>query len=100
MRPAEIDLDRTRSLRIKWSDGAETVLELSALRRACPCASCRAKRAEHTSGSLPILETSASEQAMVTAAGAELVGNYGLRIRWNDGHDLGIYDFEYLRSLK
>lgn len=37
---------------------------------------------------------------MVTAAGAELVGNYGLRIRWNDGHDLGIYDFEYLRSLK
>lgn len=100
MHPVEIDLDRSRSLRIRWSDGVETVFELPELRRACPCASCRAARVNRTSGSLPIVEAPDVEQAMVTAAGAELVGSYGLRIRWNDGHDVGIYDFEYLRLLK
>jgi DUF971 family protein len=28
----------------------------------------------------------------------ELVGSYGLRIRWSDGHDTGIYTFELLRK--
>ncbi len=36
---------------------------------------------------------------MVDGAGAELVGQYGLRITWADGHDTGIYDYELLRSL-
>jgi DUF971 family protein len=31
--------------------------------------------------------------------GAEPVGRYGMRIRWGDDHDTGIYTFEYLREL-
>jgi DUF971 family protein len=27
------------------------------------------------------------------------VGNYALQFRWSDGHDTGIYTFEYLRKL-
>jgi DUF971 family protein len=27
------------------------------------------------------------------------VGNYGISIRWSDGHDTGIYTFERLRRL-
>jgi ATP-binding protein involved in chromosome partitioning len=27
------------------------------------------------------------------------VGRYGIQISWTDGHDTGIYTFEYLRSL-
>ena len=27
------------------------------------------------------------------------VGRYGFKIAWSDGHDLGIYTFEYLRGL-
>jgi DUF971 family protein len=30
---------------------------------------------------------------------AELVGNYAIRFRWSDGHDTGIFDFRFLRSL-
>jgi DUF971 family protein len=27
------------------------------------------------------------------------VGNYGLKIRWSDGHDTGIYSYDRLREL-
>jgi len=30
---------------------------------------------------------------------AELVGNYAMKIEWSDGHDSGIYSFQYLREL-
>jgi DUF971 family protein len=29
----------------------------------------------------------------------EPVGNYALRIYWNDGHSSGIYSWEHLRNL-
>jgi DUF971 family protein len=38
------------------------------------------------SGPLPSIEIS----------GAELVGNYALRLQWSDGHDTGIYAFSTL----
>jgi DUF971 family protein len=38
-------------------------------------------------------------EAQVTARSAELVGHYGLRMVWNDGHDTGIYDYALLRRL-
>jgi DUF971 family protein len=28
-----------------------------------------------------------------------MVGNYALNPRWSDGHETGIYTFEYLRDL-
>jgi DUF971 family protein len=41
-------------------------------------------------GSIP----SGTERVSVTA-----VGNYALSFGWSDGHDSGIYTFEYLRKL-
>jgi DUF971 family protein len=32
-------------------------------------------------------------------ADIQLVGNYGLKAVWADGHDTGIYRYEYLRKL-
>jgi len=34
----------------------------------------------------------------VSPEGVELVGGYGIRIRWSDGHSAGIYTFEKLRQ--
>jgi DUF971 family protein len=31
--------------------------------------------------------------------GAEVVGNYAVRLLWTDGHKTGIYPWEYLRGL-
>lgn len=33
------------------------------------------------------------------ALGAELVGNYAIRIRFNDGHHTGLYSWRYLREI-
>jgi len=29
----------------------------------------------------------------------EPVGNYAIRIHWSDGHNTGLYTYEYLRSI-
>ena len=35
----------------------------------------------------------------VKIAALEPVGNYALRITWNDGHASGIYSFDHLRGI-
>jgi DUF971 family protein len=40
-----------------------------------------------------------SSKGPLTALGAELAGNYGLRIEFSDGHSTGIYTWQYLREL-
>ena len=35
----------------------------------------------------------------VTAVSVHPVGRYALQIVWSDGHDTGLYGFEYLRKL-
>jgi DUF971 family protein len=103
-RPAEIGLSDTE-LAIRWQDGSESRYSLEELRRNCPCAQCRALREEPGVQAppapgpleLPMLSDTAAT-ATARAAGWELVGRYGLRLTWADGHDHGIYTFEYLRE--
>ena len=97
--PIAIDLERTSRLSIRWSDGSETVISLVSLRRACPCATCRAGREERAQNPLAVIAPPADVASQVTASSAELVGAYALRVRWADGHDTGIYDFGLLRRL-
>ena len=97
--PIELHLDRERELRIRWSDGRQSVIPLVELRKACPCATCRADRERRASNPLAVIEPAGDEAAMVKVAAAELVGRYGLKVRWQDGHDTGIYDFGLLRQL-
>ncbi len=99
--PVEIELDRTRALRIVWSDGVASRVGLATLRKACPCAVCRDKPSATpaSGGLLPIVSAGEGARAMCTATGAELVGHYALRVYWEDGHNSGIYDFGRLRKL-
>jgi len=34
-----------------------------------------------------------------TLDSVELAGNYALKLDWSDGHNSGIYGWEYLRNL-
>ncbi len=99
VRPTEINLNRHKELRITWSDGTTTRITLVALRKACPCATCRADREDREKNPLAVQPADVNEEDMVVVEDAELVGNYGLKIRWKDGHDTGIYDFGLLREL-
>jgi len=95
--PTALDLDlREQVLHITWNDGKASHLPLLAVRKACPCASCRTAQEEQSRTLLPVLKSAPPTQ--IRATGAQLVGNYALRIEWSDGHNTGIYDFRYLRQ--
>ena len=88
----DIDIDRQRSVRLTYDDGFGCELPLDALRRACPCATCRSYR-DRGEPAWP----RPGQPATVTIEDAELVGAWGLSIRWSDGHSTGIYSWDALR---
>ena len=95
--PMHLHLKKSEALLITWADGRQSVLPLRMLRKFCPCAGCQGERDILGRAHMPIVQT--TYDGPMTATGAELVGNYGLRIEWADGHSAGIYTFPYLREL-
>jgi len=84
---------RDDGLLVEWIEGGgESFYPARALRLACPCAACVEEM-----GGRPLLDpgTVPSDVRPVSLA---LVGTYGLRIAWSDGHGTGIYTFERLQA--
>jgi DUF971 family protein len=85
------------ALQIDWGDGHHSALPLALLRHKCPCASCRALRDAPPD---PFRVLSASEAAAVPElSDVEPVGRYGIKLVWADGHNTGIFSYDYLREL-
>ena len=84
-------------LAIKWDDGSESFIPLENLRRRCPCAGCK--------GETDIMgNLYKNPDRPLTARAFELVkitsvGGYAIQPVWADGHNTGIYSFEYLRRV-
>ncbi len=97
--PTKLALSGDDRLLIEWSDGEKRSYLFSELRDKCPCASCREKRSQPPAAStlLPVL--SAAEARPLKVQGMKPVGNYAYSIEFSDGHDTGIYTFEFLREL-
>ena len=87
---------KEQRLEIDWADGTSGALSLGSLRRVCPCAGCRTEREQQTGNPLRILKADPTELRVVSA---RLVGNYALQLDWSDGHNTGIFDFRFLRTL-
>ena len=85
-------------LKIEWSDGAITIVPWRKLRSNCPCASCNEERSKPAD---PFRILSPQEVAAGAPAPVAMVpiGHYAYQIRWNDGHDTGIYPIDLLRKL-
>lgn len=60
------------------------------LRLSCPCAECVEELTRR-----PLLDAN-RVPADVRPLALALVGAYGLRVRWSDGHATGIYSFDRL----
>jgi len=87
-----------KGLQIEWQDGHRGVYSFKDLRAACPCALCKGERLPFDSKptelpSVPTLPANAYE-----AKDLFKVGNYAIGFKWGDGHDTGIYTFDYLRK--
>lgn len=85
---------------IEWRDGHRSRYTFPYLRQQCPCATCRERRAQGQDvvqskviSSLPMYK----EPARATQA--EPVGNYAVRFAFSDGHNTGIYSFDYFRKI-
>ena len=99
-RAQRVDLDsRHGELVVLWKGGEERRYDLADLRRACPCAVCRALRSQADAGTGLNLLDDAAATATAEATHCDPVGRYGIRITWADGHDTGIYTFDTLRDL-
>jgi DUF971 family protein len=98
-RPEKLEVRGGNRLFIQWSDGQKREISFGELRKACPCATCREKRAEpeKPSGGLNVL--SMAEARPLSVQGMRPVGNYAYSIAFSDGHDTGIYTLEFLRTL-
>jgi DUF971 family protein len=86
------------AIEIAWSDGVAAVYTPRLLRDACPCATCREKRAAPAQPQL-LQVLSAEEVAPLKVVGMQPVGQYAYSIEFSDGHSSGIYTLEYLREL-
>lgn len=80
-------------LRIVWQDGHESLYAVRDLRLACRCAHC----VEEMTGR-PLLRPEGVPDG-VKPVRISAVGRYALSFAWSDGHDTGIYTYEYLRGL-
>ena len=91
--PTQIVEESDSRVSIKWSDASETAYEAASLRRSCPCASC----VNEWTGQ-KILDDKAVPDEM-TFTNISIVGRYALSFHFSDGHDTGIFSFDYLKKL-
>ncbi len=94
---ATLDVEK-KELTVRWGDGHVSRYALAYLRKNCPCANCRDQRGKASAGGLMVLSSQALTASDVIDNIAA-VGRYAMQPIWADGHETGIYSFEYLRDL-
>ena len=88
------DLNKNhKMLKLAWSDGKDSVISYKDLRFQCPCAVC----VDEGTGIRKIKKEDVPDS--IEPHKINTIGNYALSIHWNDGHNTGIYAFDYLRKM-
>ena len=98
----QVNVSTGAGMEIEWKDGHLSSYKFPYLRNACPCALCNEERpANQKPGSPPAPKPGALPMFKEPARAKEAkpVGNYAISFVWNDGHEHGIYSWEYLRYL-
>lgn len=91
-RPTDIRLHQSsRLLEISFDDGNSAMLSCEFLRVYSPSAEVR--------GHSPGQEVLQTGKENVNITGIEPVGNYAIKLIFSDGHDTGLYSWDYLYDL-
>jgi DUF971 family protein len=103
--PFKVRVHKTEGtgVEIVWRDGHKSSWNFRWLRDACPCATCHDER-EKSGRAQGILRPKAQSLLMMYEAPPRPVevtpvGKYALKFKWNDGHEAGIYSWDYLRRV-
>jgi DUF971 family protein len=90
--PTELRLSKNkRTLSVAFDDGAVFNLSAEYLRVTSPSA--------EVQGHSPSERRTVSGKRNVEVIGVEPVGNYAVKLRFDDMHDTGIYGWDYLYEL-
>jgi DUF971 family protein len=90
--PAELRFRKASAdLLVRFDDGYEGAIPYELLRVESPSAETKGHGAERP--------PPPAKKRKVGVTGAEPVGRYAVRIRFDDGHDTGLYTWSYLREL-
>ena len=84
------------TLAIKWDDGSESFINNKTLREKCPCANCSGESdvfGNVYKGGDDSLNDRGQKYIINTYIN---IGHYAIRIIWGDGHNAGIYSFNFL----
>jgi len=100
-KPVDISAKREESrLKIKWSNGEESVLTFDLLRNSCPCAQCRGghenmkPEPDDSMFIIPLMDVKTTQLVDIKPT-----GGYAITLHWADGHSAGIYNWHYLYML-
>jgi DUF971 family protein len=96
--PEHIAISKSKGITIDWRDGHASSYGLNYLRENCPCATCTGAHGTPP-GSQPSAAPFQMYKPTLKMVDVEPVGNYAVRIVWNDGHSTGIYSFEHFRKI-
>jgi len=103
--PAKVRVHKSEGtgMEIDWKDGHKSAWTFAWLRDSCPCATCHEER--EATGRKPGEPKSKPKsllpmyEAPVRPQEVSKVGSYALKFKWTDGHESGIYSWDYLRRV-
>ena len=91
--PSKIVEESDSAISIEWSDGSETSYDAPDLRRNCPCAGC----IDEWTGEKILKADTVPDELIFSHI--SIVGRYALNFHFSDGHETGIFSFNFLRDL-
>jgi len=102
--PEHIAISKSKGIQIDWKDGHHSQYALAYLRDECPCASCTGahgtepQKSNYSAPPQPGNPFQMYKPAL-KMLNVEPMGHYAIQIHWNDGHNTGIYSYDYLRKI-
>jgi DUF971 family protein len=98
MKPKQIKILDKDKLFLVWNDDSTTTITLKYLRDECPCAGCKGETILFKTFRPP--QPTIFSPEMYKIKNIEVVGDYAIQIWWKDGHNTGIYSWDYLKTLE
>ncbi len=92
--PTKVIEESDSEVTIEWSDSSESRYNAVQLRRSCPCAGC----VDEWTGK-KILDGGTIPDDL-SFDHISIVGRYALNFHFSDGHETGIFSFDYLKKLQ
>jgi len=98
----KVNVTSGTGMEITWKDGHVSRYSFQWLRDACPCAMCDEERSQSGRALGAPIKPKPDELPMYKAAAKPVettpIGKYAIAFKWNDGHEHGIYAWDFLRT--